>query len=183
MELIKAASFTLHSASYRFEVYTTLSLLFRTTCMHSTDISQHRKGMCCNSSSSQNCPMQGECLPYIHHSNPALLHVQGNLKKRYLMHSPTLPSDNTPQGTGRIQTHSSCTFSCKLLGLHLSGRRNEQVSPVAQSSKVPAAGTLREASCFQISLAPAQPSHKETEGRAQTAQELPPCRFCIKVNS
>lgn len=48
--------------------------------------------------------------------------------KRDLVHSTILPSDNKPQGTGQIQTHSSCTFSCKLQGLHLSGRRNGQVT-------------------------------------------------------
>lgn len=168
MELIKAASFTLHSPSYRFEVYSILCSSIQLARIALT-LASMQKGCAATPSSSQNCPIQREYLIYIHHSYPALLHLHGNLKKkRNLMDSATLPSDNMPQGTGWIQTHSSCTFSCKLLGLHLSGSRNEQVSPVAhQSSKVPAAGTLREASCFQISVAPTQPSHKETEGRAQ----------------
>lgn len=88
--------------------------------------------------------------------------------KRDLVHSATLPSDNTPQGTGQIQTHSSCTFSCKLLGLHLSARRNGQVTQVTgdtSKQKVPAPGTSRKSTCFQISGAPT--SHKETESRAQ----------------
>lgn len=55
--------------------------------------------------------------------------------KRDLMHSATLPSDNRPQGTGQIQTHSSCTFSCKLLGLHLSARRNGQVTQVTHQTR------------------------------------------------
>lgn len=109
----------------------------------------------------------------------ALLHLQGNLKKkRNAIHAATLPSDNMPRGTGWIQIHSSCTSSCKLLGLHLSGSRNGQVSPVLHdSSKVAAAESSMEASCSLASAATAQPSLKETEARTETVQELPQWRF------
>lgn len=153
--------------------------------MHNTRFASTGKRRATTPTSSQNCPIQGERVSYIHQSNPALLHLQGSLKKkRDSMHAATLPSDNMPQGTGRIQTHSSCTFSCKLLGLHLSGSRNELVSTVThQSSEAAAAESSRQASCPCISVAPAQPPYKATKARAQTAPNPPPWRFCIKANS
>lgn len=132
-------------------------LLSHTTCTHSTDTSQHagdvlqllllhrttlsrQRSHPCAAQQAWPCPCnpRGDSMP-----------------------STTLPSGNRPQGTGRTQTHSSCTFSCTLLGLHLSGSRNEQVSPGAHQ----AARTWREASCFHISVA--QPPPRGTEGRAQ----------------
>jgi len=166
MELIKAASFTLHSASYCFEAYSILCSSTQLARIALT-LASMQKGGAATPPGSQNYPVQGNIL-HIFIIATLLFCIFREISKRDAMHSATLPSDNTPQGTGRIQTHSSCTFSCKLLGLHLSGSRNEQVSPAAhQRSKVPPAGTSREASCFQISVASAQPSHKETEGRAQ----------------
>lgn len=107
-----------------FKVYSILCSFTQFSCLI---LASTQKGYATISVIPQNCPVQGKHLIHIHCTNPPLLPLQGNLK-RYLVHFDTLPSDNTPQGTGQIQTHSSCTFSCKLLGLHLSGRRNGQVT-------------------------------------------------------